>query len=37
MALLLHNYYYYFTILTYTKLFITNNNYTYTVIMCFYD
>ncbi|KAK2185440.1 hypothetical protein NP493_236g02005 [Ridgeia piscesae] len=31
LALLLRNYYY-FTVLTYTKLFIANNNYTYTVI-----
>ena len=32
LALLLRNYYdyYYFTVLNYTKLVITNNNYTYT-------
>ena len=34
LALVLRNYYndYYFTVLTYTKIVITNNNYTYTVI-----
>ena len=32
LALLLRNYYDYFTVLNYTKLVITNNNYTYTVI-----
>ena len=34
LAFLLRNYddYYYFTVLNYTKLVITNNNYTYTVI-----
>ena len=34
LALLLRNYYdyYYFTVLNYTKLVISNNNYTYTVI-----
>ena len=34
LALVLRNYYdyYYFTVLTYTKLVITNNSYTYTVM-----